>query len=97
LGVDVRRGETQEPESGVEKPILAAIVFGQAIPMVRPVVLQDQAGGGVVQVRPSEDSILVIAQIHLHLGSGEAAPDEQPSQSRFHRRFGGRGHGCQRT
>jgi hypothetical protein len=66
--VDVRGREAQKTESRVEQPILPAIVFRQAVPMVGPVVLDDEPRFGVVKVRSSKDRILV-AKLHLDFGT----------------------------
>src|ERR1700682_608664 len=87
LVVDVTGREAQELEAGTEQPILAAIVFDQAIPVVRTVVLEDEPRRGVVKVRSSVP-IFVISQIHLYFGPWQAALDQKPSKPCLHRRFG---------
>ena len=73
--MDVRGREPQEPESGVDQQVLAAIVFGQSVSMVPSVVLDNEARRGVVEVRPADESILAVPEIDLDFGGRQATLD----------------------
>jgi hypothetical protein len=44
--VDVRRGEAQKGEAGVDEEVLPAVVFDESLPGVGSLVLDDEAGLG---------------------------------------------------
>jgi hypothetical protein len=73
--VDVRRGETQEPESSVEEQVLAAIILDQALPMVAAVVLENELRCGVVEIGPSDEPALGVMEIRLDLWMRQPGPD----------------------
>jgi hypothetical protein len=81
LVVDVRGREAQKTEPGAEQPILPAIVFDQAVAMVRPVVLEDETRRWVVQVDPSKDPVAVVAEIRLDFRAWKAELEEKPSKA----------------
>ena len=79
---DVGGGISQDPVIGAGEGVLAAIVFDQPLPVVRAVVLDHEAGGGVIEVRSAE------RELDLHLRRWQTGLNEQPSQASLHLRFG---------
>jgi hypothetical protein len=55
--------------------------------VVGPVVLDDQPGFGVVQVRSCKELVLVIKEFYLDVWAWQAALDEEPSEAGLHWRF----------
>jgi len=95
--VDVRGREAQEPESSVDKQILATIILDQSLPMIAAVVLEDELRRGIVEVGPTDEPCLGVTEIRLDLWPRQAGLDQEPAKPSFHRRFGGSRKRGQRT
>jgi hypothetical protein len=88
--VDVSGSKTQQPESGIDEQVLAAIVLDEAVAMVAAVVLENKAGRRVVEVCPRDESAVAVMKIRLNLRARQVGLNQEPSESGFHRRFCGR-------
>jgi hypothetical protein len=62
--------------------------------VVAPVVLNYQSRRGVVEVRPTDESIVEVIEVRLDLWAREAALDRKPTKPGLHLRFGGRRKRC---
>jgi len=65
--VDVRRRETQQPESSVDEQVLAPIVLDEPLAMVAAVVLENQPRGGIAKVCPSDEPSRPVPEVRLDL------------------------------
>ena len=72
-GINVAGGEAEQADAGVDKAVLASVVLGQSAPMGSTVVFDGEASGGVVEVRPAEESAGAIVDRNLGLGTRRPA------------------------
>jgi len=86
--MNVRGCESQEPESSIDQQVLSSIVLDQALPMIAPVVLENEPRRGVVEVGPTDEPVLAVMKIGLDLRAREAGLYQKPPQPSLHRRFG---------
>ena len=78
VAVDVGGGEAEEPTTGVQQAVLAAVVLDEAASMCAAVELEPDPMGPVVQVRPANEAAPVVVKWHLYLRT------RQPRQSEEH-------------
>ena len=81
----VSRREAQNPESRVDEQILPPVVLHEAIAVIAAVVLDYEPRGGVIEVRPTQESTLGVTKIGLNLRVWEARLHQQPPQPCLHR------------
>jgi hypothetical protein len=66
---------------------LAPIIIDKPLPMVTAVVLENKPRLGVIEIYPAHEPTC-IAELRLNFGPGQTGLDQDPTKSRFHRRFG---------
>jgi hypothetical protein len=86
--MDVRGCETQEAKSRVDQQVLPAVVLNEALAVIAPVIFQNESRRRVIEVCPTDELLLAVAEVGLDLRVWEAGLDEQPPQPSLHRRFG---------
>jgi len=87
--MNVRGRESQEMKSSIHQPVLSAVVLDQAFPVVAPVILENQAHPGVVEIGSTQKSLVVVTEIRLNLWGRQAPLDQEPAKPGLHRRLGG--------
>jgi hypothetical protein len=70
--VDVGGRESQQPITGIEQEVLAAVVLDEPVAMVGPVVLDDEPRRWVIEIGPAYESISGVVEIGLDLRSRQA-------------------------
>jgi hypothetical protein len=57
--------------------------------MVAPVVLDDEAGPGIVEVGPAQETAVCVAKVDLDFWVRQASLQQKPAESSFHWRLRG--------
>lgn len=86
--VDVGRCVAEKPISCVQKAVLAAVVFDEAVAMCAAVKLEPDPMDPVVQVGPANEATPVVVKGDLYFGTRESGQDEEHAKARLHRRLG---------
>ena len=83
----IRAGEPQKVDSGLEKPVLPLVVGREAIAMVFAVVLDAELCLPVAEIEASQEGTPSVVNRHLRLWSWQPAPNQEQAQPGFHRRL----------
>jgi hypothetical protein len=65
--VDVGASESQEAKACIDQQVLPAVVLNEALPVIAPVIFQNEAGRPVIEVGPSHEPFPRVSKVDLHL------------------------------
>jgi hypothetical protein len=84
LTMDVCGCETQEAKAGVDEQVLPAVVFNEALPVIAPVIFQNESRRRVIEVCPTDELLTTVTEVCLDLRVWEPGLDEQPPKPSLH-------------